>query len=278
MCFVGSRDIIPLAEQSISLKTRRKTEVRIILGWHTGQSYRKIYGTILNGNDPVDDDAEALFSNVFSNKILGVINNESENSFIEKLVVEAQKKKVVSHVAESTRSIPTKKVLFIGKNSVFTKAIVSGISKVFSENGSFELKCDYVEPSSHIPQNIQFRQKLSDAINSYAGVIIRPIGVMNENVFSEFQKLCESTTVILCDIDIMQEQRRRLGVNAPVYVCSDFMKGGEKMGRFSGVAIGIYRYAATIFALRQVILLTQLYFAFSKVLFLSSREVKANII
>ena len=47
---------------------------------------------------------------------------------------------------------------------------------------------------------------------------------------------------------------------------------------FSGVAIGIYRYAATLFALRQVILLTQLYFAFSKVLFLSSREVKANII
>ena len=46
----------------------------------------------------------------------------------------------------------------------------------------------------------------------------------------------------------------------------------------SGVAIGIYRYAATIFALRQVILLTQLYFAFSKVLFLYSREVKANII
>lgn len=52
----------------------------------------------------------------------------------------------------------------------------------------------------------------------------------------------------------------------------------KKYRRFSGVAIGIYRYAATIFALRQVILLTQLYFAFSKVLFLSSREVKANII
>ena len=46
----------------------------------------------------------------------------------------------------------------------------------------------------------------------------------------------------------------------------------------SGVAIGIYRYAATIFAIRQDILLTQLYFAFSKVLFLSLREVKANII
>lgn len=51
-----------------------------------------------------------------------------------------------------------------------------------------------------------------------------------------------------------------------------------KKGPISGVAIGIYRYAATIFALRQVILLSQLYFAFSKVLFLSSREVKANII
>ena len=33
---------------------------------------------------------------------------------------------------------------------------------------------------------------------------------------------------------------------------------------FGGVAIGIYRYAATIFALRQVILLTQFYFAIAK--------------
>ena len=52
----------------------------------------------------------------------------------------------------------------------------------------------------------------------------------------------------------------------------------QKTPPVSGVAIGIYRYAATIFALRQVILLTQLYFAFSKVLFLYSREVEANII
>ena len=52
----------------------------------------------------------------------------------------------------------------------------------------------------------------------------------------------------------------------------------KNYGTVSGVAINPYRYAATIFALRQVILLTQLYFAFSKVLFLSSREVKANII
>ncbi len=55
------------------------------------------------------------------------------------------------------------------------------------------------------------------------------------------------------------------------------MQNVKKSG-ISGVAIGIYRYAATIFALRQVILLTQLYFAFSKVLFLYSGEVKANII
>lgn len=200
--------------------------------YYSGQTYRKIYGAILNGDEPVDDEAETLFSSVFSNKILGIVNNESEDLFIEKLIVDAQRKKAVTQVVENTRSIPTKKVLFIGKNSVFTKAIVAGISKVFSENGSFELKCDYVEPSSPIPQNIQFCQKMSNAINSYAGVIIRPIGVMNENSFSVFKKLCESMTVVLCDIDITQEQRRQLGVNAPIYVCSDFKKGGEKMGRF----------------------------------------------
>lgn len=200
--------------------------------YYTGQTYRKIYGTVLNGNGPVDDEAETLFSTVFSSKILGIVNDEKEDLFIEKLVVDAQKKRAVSRVAESARSIPTKKVLFIGKNSVFTKAIVAGISKIFSENGSFELKCDYVEPSSHIPQNIQFCQKMSEAVNAYAGVIIRPLGVMNENSFSVFQRLCESTTVILCDIDITPEQRRRLKANAPIYVCSDFEKGGEKMGRF----------------------------------------------
>ena len=59
--------------------------------------------------------------------------------------------------------------------------------------------------------------------------------------------------------------------------------GDEKRTRrINGVAIGIIATpqlcAASLFALRQVILLKQLYFAFSKVLFLSSREVKANII
>lgn len=90
------------------------------------------------------------------------------------------------------------------------------------------MKCDYVEPSSHIPQNIQFSRKMSAAINAYDGIIIRPIGLMNENSFSIFQQLCESTKVILCDNDISKEQRSRLGANAPIYVCSDFEKGGEK--------------------------------------------------
>lgn len=200
--------------------------------YYTGQVYRKIYGAVLNGNDPVDDDAEVLFSKVFSNKILGIVRDESEESFIEKLVIDAQKKNTLAYDVERTRSVPTKKVLFIGKNSVFTKAIVAGISKVFSENGGFEVKCDYVEPSSHIPQNIQFSRKMSAAINAYDGIIIRPIGLMNENSFSVFQQLCESTKVILCDNDISKEQRSRLGANAPIYVCSDFEKGGEKMGRF----------------------------------------------
>ena len=66
--------------------------------------------------------------------------------------------------------------------------------------------------------------------------------------------------------------------NTNVAKTSNYPLSKQKRRRFRGVAINPYRYAATIFAIRQVILLTQLYFAFSKVLFLSSREVKANII
>lgn len=86
----------------------------------------------------MDDDAEVLFSNVFSNKILGVINNESEDSFIEKLVVEAQKKKFVSpegedifalkkryNIKEVAKTRGEKSVLFETENGVGEIAVKS---------------------------------------------------------------------------------------------------------------------------------------------------------
>lgn len=121
---------------------------------------------------------------------------------------------------------------FIGKDSVFTKAIVSGISSVFSENGNFELKKQFVNPKLLKPQNMQFREFLEGAIGKYSAVIVRPIGIMDNDAFCAFKRLCETTCVVLCDNDITEKQRMLLGANAPIYVCSDFDAGGEKIGRF----------------------------------------------
>lgn len=201
--------------------------------YYTGVVCRKIYGQLIVNDIAINEDVDELYRQVFSDKITSVIYDDNENKFLEKLVIIADNKGLcLKNVEKSEHIFPTKSVLFIGKDSVFTKAIVSGISSVFSSNGNFVLKKQLVDPKLLKPQNMQFREFLEDAIGKYSAVIVRPIGIMDNDTFCAFKHLCETTCVVLCDNDITERQRLQLGANAPIYVCSDFVAGGEKIGSF----------------------------------------------
>lgn len=125
---------------------------------------------------------------------------------------------------------PKSRVVFIYKSkSYFSDEIVKGLQQAFSSRPDFELVCE--EASK--PENQSFEQRLSSAVYKYifsprlAAVIIRPsdISDQTQEIIASMLKL--NVAVIIVDYDIGEEFDRLIDDNQPIYVLSDFRRGGK---------------------------------------------------
>lgn len=133
-----------------------------------------------------------------------------------------------------------KKYAFIAKDSSFSKSIALGITNVFSETAS-KIEKIFLDTNSVISFDMQMRKVLERVCNeNFSGVVIRPTGVMSDETFKVFKLICKKCPVIVSDIDITTRQRAELGLDAPIFACSDFEEGGKILGDFINRLCCIY--------------------------------------
>ena len=197
--------------------------------YYTGMIYKEVYKAAIKEDFDVDEDIEDLIKPFFKSDITAIINTKASD-FIDELVREAERHSAIGEKAIETYRNSTKKFVFIGKDSIFTKSIAYGIRNVFAEIDS-KIERRYLSPENVEPLDKQLRHVLTDVLkNDYSGVIMRPVGEMSEKTFAVFTELCKNCPVIVCDIDISAKQRKELGDDAPVFIGSDFEAGGRKIG------------------------------------------------
>ncbi len=209
--------------------------------YFNGGNFNVYFGSALKNNASIDSKTIVMYCTMFNMSIVGIVKNDSQDEFIDEMVIDAHKHSSVnSEIKLPEKRIATKSVVFIGKNSYFTKAIVDGVNRVFSTNGYVELKYEFISGDNALSQSFQFIEVLKKCLGKYNGFIIRPLGTMDNETFDIFKQICRTSKVILCDVDISAKQREELGDYAPTYVCSDFQIGGEKIGEFINILGSIY--------------------------------------
>ncbi len=212
--------------------------------YYSGKIYKDIYRDAIREDFDVDDEIEEIIKPFFKGDITAIINNK-QSEFIDELVREAARYEAIGEKAIETYKKAAKKFVFIGKDSPFTKSLAYGIRNVFAEIDS-KIERRYLSADKVEPLDKQLRIILSEVLaNDYSGVIIRPVGEMSEKTFAVFKEICQNCPVIVCDIDITARQRKELGEDAPVFICSDFEDGGRKIGMLINRLCFIYGRVST---------------------------------
>lgn len=212
--------------------------------YYSGKVYKDIYKAAIKEDFDVNEEIEDAISPFFKGDITAIINNK-QNEFIDELVREAARYEAIGEKAIETYKNSAKKFVFIGKNSPFTKSLAIGVRNVFAGIDS-KIERHYLSPDKIEPLDKQLRNILSEVLeNDYSGVIIRPVGEMSEKTFAVFKEICHNCPVIVCDIDITAKQRKELGDDAPVFICSDFESGGRKIGMLINRLCFIYGRVST---------------------------------
>ncbi len=179
----------------------------------------------------LDEDVDNSLRALFNSKITGIIfDSDNPDRFIGEICDEAEKNKCISEASKKTVVSNSRKIAFVGKNSLFSKSVFDGIQHVFSASQHI-VDSFLLNDSETLPIEYAFKDCLKRLISSdYSGVIVRPIGKMDDSTFALFKDLCIYKDVVLCDVDITKEQRQLIPLNrSPSYVCSDFELGGTKI-------------------------------------------------
>ena len=212
--------------------------------YYTGKVFKDVLKEAYKEDFEPDERIEDIIRPYFKSDITAIINIKS-SEFIDELVRESERYYAIGEKAIETYRNSTKKFVFIGKDSIFTKSLAYGIRNVFAEIDS-KIERRYVSTKNVEPLDKQMRQILTDVLNNdYSGVIVRPVGEMSEKTFGVFKDLCKNCPVIVCDIDITAKQRKELGDDAPVFISSDFEAGGRKVGMLINRLCYVYGKSTT---------------------------------
>lgn len=212
--------------------------------YYTGNVYRDVLRNAIKEDFDTDEGIEDVIKPYFKSEITAIINNNT-SEFVDELVREAERLGSIGEKAIETYKNTAKKFVFVGKNSLFTKSLVYGIRNVFAEIDS-KIEKRYLSPDKLEPLDKQMRDVFSDVLNdNYSGLILRPIGEMSEKTFILFKEICKNMPVVVCDIDISKQQRKELGDEAPIFICSDFEAGGKKIGILINRLCFVYGKTAT---------------------------------
>ena len=179
----------------------------------------------------IDEDVDDLLRSLFNSKITGIIaKKDRPDLLIDEICDEAKKYSAISDSNKVEIQEKPKRIAFLGKNSLFSKSVFEGARNHFSSSRHM-IEPHFVDDSECIPLEYAFQDKLRAFIGDDCdGVIIRPIGKMNDKTFPLFKELCEKKEVVLCDIGLTDEQKSGIEKEKmPSYVCSNFSLGGKKI-------------------------------------------------
>ena len=194
--------------------------------YYQGKNYKEIY--VSNPDAKMSDDIDDLYHTCFHPKITSIFNLD-ELEFLNEILSTVKKLDCCGKIQSTEKKEQTKKVLFLGKNSAFTRTIVEGVREYYSELDNVILDVKYIEPKSLIPMEQQFIDLLKKCNGLYNGAIIRPLSQMNEKVFEVFQEFCQNTKVILLNENLTAVQYKNIGNKAPIFISSNFENGGLKI-------------------------------------------------
>ena len=198
--------------------------------YYRGLLYQQLYRK-LPEDFILDYDIDDLFRSLFNNKITGIKADKNyRDSIIKEICEEAEKNDAILEKSKKSVVEKTKKIVFLGKNSLFSRSVFEGVRDYFSSSRHI-IESHLVDDSALLPLEYAFQDKIRSFINDDSdGVIIRPIGKMNNKTFSLFKELCEKKDVVICDVGLTTEQINSFPKgSAPAYVCSDFELGGRKI-------------------------------------------------
>lgn len=139
-------------------------------------------------------------------------------------------------MSENERVISAKKVvqkvLVVCKKSIFSNALSQGINHFFSQDYNISLVTQFIdkELTSQDAEN-KLCRIIEDNKNKYSGFIFRPPEKVSDRICKLLQDISElKKSVVLLDINLSDNQKKSFPVSHPVYVGSDFSKGGEQVG------------------------------------------------
>lgn len=123
------------------------------------------------------------------------------------------------------------KVLYVAKESNFSSAILAGIREFFAEIDHVNLTCSLVRTSDVKDAERQLLQVLDNNAQDVDGIILRPVFDVSKKLRLKLEELVSmGKKIVLVDKDLSEEQKVEFSVPLPLFVASDFMKGGQMLG------------------------------------------------
>ena len=208
------------------VKLVRENNIKYCPIYYEGKLCQQIYRSIPE-DIIVDEEKVDILIKSFNSKITSIIFKNND-LFYKEIVEEAVKQNSISKELEQVALEKPHKFVFIAKDSLFSHSIAEGIVSEFSKsNHSLDIK--YIN-DLNAPMDICCNNALNEVLNgNFDGLILRPLGKMNERTFSLFKEICKKIKVVICDNSLTVEQQKLLGEFNPTFVCSDFKLGGEKI-------------------------------------------------
>ena len=151
------------------------------------------------------DHIDAVLDNIIR---LGLISSESERVISAKKVVQ--------------------KIILICKKSIFSNALAQGINHYFAQKYNISLVTKFIakDLSQEDAEN-QLNQIIDENKTEFSSFILRPTERVSDQTFELLQELTKlNKHVLLLDINLSNDQSKSIIGALPVYVGSDFSKGG----------------------------------------------------
>lgn len=234
--FFGSRSIAKEIEIAFNTKGHEKGVTKSFSVHVGGQSILEMMqSTIIESKHEVFHENINLIMSCFNEKRTFIKRDlNATRSYYNDILINAKRygtidDKNVQKLIDNEKSF---KVLYVAKESSFSNAILSGINEYYAGINYVNLKSLLIGVKSSESVSDQLVKILDVDAQKFDGIILRPIFDIDKRLKIKLEELISvGKKIILVDKDLSDEQKIEFRVPIPLFVSSDFVKGGEKLGQ-----------------------------------------------
>jgi len=149
-----------------------------------------------------------------------IINNDFCNSALDNKIANKRSKKGRHY-----------KILYLAKESSFSKAILDGLQEYYAGVHNINMSSILIDENNSLLADKLLSKILGSEESNFDGIILRPIFDVSNSLKDKLEQLIDlGKKVILIDKGLSDVQKKDFKVPVPLFVASDFAKGGEILG------------------------------------------------